>query len=151
MDGNRQDQFYSGEPLRNVKPMPTAWEVDDELGLIIQDILNELDSLAVAGRLHTGQQEALSGIIYQMRNGCQWNRLPKGFGDHSSVHRTMQRWVTNGVFTRIWAILVEKYEELGGVNWDGQSADGAMGNAGFGGTLSDQTPRIAGKTARSAA
>jgi putative transposase len=136
---------------RNVKPLPTIWEVDDELWMIIEDILTELDPPAATGRPRTGQREALNGIIYQMRSGCQWNHLPKEFGDDCSVHRTLQRWVAKGVFARIWAILIENCEELRGVNWEWQSADGAMGKARFGGTLSDQTPRTVGKTARSAA
>jgi putative transposase len=136
---------------RTVKPLPTIWEVDDELWKIIQEILEELDPPARTGRPRTGQREALNGIIYQMRTGCQWNQLPKCFGDDSSVHRTMQRWVAKGVFERIWAVLIASCEELGGVDWAWQSADGAMGKARFGGIMSDQTQRIAGKTARSAA
>jgi putative transposase len=136
---------------RKVKPLPTIWEVDDKLWAIIHGILTELDPPAATGRPRTGQREALNGIIYQMRSGCQWNHLPKRFGDDSSVHRTMQRWVAKGVFARIWAVLVENCEELGGLNWDWQSADGAMGKARFGGTLSDRTPRIVAKTAQSAA
>ena len=85
---------------------------------------------------------ALNGIIYQMRSGCQWNHLPEQFGDDSSVHRTFQRWVQKGVLERIWATLVENCEELGGVDWRWQSADGAMGKARFGGTKSVRTPRI---------
>ena len=68
---------------------------------------------------------------------------PEQFGDDSSVHRTFQRWVTKGVLERIWATLVEDCEELGGVNWRWQSADGAMGKARLGGTKSVRTPRIA--------
>ena len=40
----------------------------------------------------------LDGIIFRLRSGCQWNRLPKEFGDDSTVHRTFQRWVERGVF-----------------------------------------------------
>jgi putative transposase len=136
---------------RSVNPLPTIWEVDDELWKLIQEILDELDPPAPTGRPRTRQREALNGIIYQMRTGCQWNQLPRRFGDDSSVHRTMQRWVAKGVFERVWAVLIESCEDLGGVDWAWQSADGAMGKARFGGTLSDQTRRIAGKTAQSAA
>jgi len=134
-----------------IKPLPTIWEVDDELWAIIQGTLNELDPPARTGRPRTGQRQAFNGIIYQMRTGCQWNQLPKRFGDDSSVHRTMQRWISKGVFQRIWTALIENCEELGGVDWEWQSADGAMGKARFGGTLSDPTRRIAGKMAQSAA
>jgi putative transposase len=134
-----------------IEPLPTIWEVNDELWSIIQKILDELDPPASTGRPRTGQREALNGIIYQMRSGVQWNQLPKVFGDDSSVHRTMQRWIAEGVFERIWAVLIENCEELGGVEWRWQSADGAMGKARFGGIASARIPRIAGKTARNAA
>jgi putative transposase len=136
---------------RDVKALPTIWEVDDELWELIQEILDELDPPAPTGRSRTCQRDALNGIIYQMRTGCQWNQLPRRFGDDSSVHRTMQRWVAKGVFERIWTVLIENCAELGGVDWTWQSADGAMGKARFGGTLSDPTRRIAGRSAQSAA
>jgi putative transposase len=131
--------------------LPTIWEVNNELWMIIQDILDELDPPAATGRPRTGQRQALNGIIYQMRSGCQWNHLPGQFGDDSSVHRTMQRWIGKGVFQRIWAVLIENCDQLGGVDWEWQSADGTMGKARFGGILSGRIPRIVGKTARNAA
>jgi putative transposase len=136
---------------KSYAPLPTIWEVNDELWGIIQCILQELDPAAATGRPRTGEREALNGIIYQMRSGVQWNQLPKQFGDDSSVHRALQRWIGKGVFERIWAVLVENCAELGGVNWEWQSADGAMGKARFGGIMSARIPRIAGKTARNAA
>ena len=27
----------------------------------------------------------LNGILFRLRNGCQWNQLPKQFGDDSTV------------------------------------------------------------------
>ena len=135
---------------RQVKPLPTIWEVSDELWNIIQPILDELDPPRWTGRDRIDQRAALNGIIYQMRSSCQWNHLPEQFGDDSSVHRTFQRWVQKGVLERIWATLVEGCEELGGVEWRWQSADGAMGKARFGGTRSVPTPRIAGRTAPNA-
>ena len=32
----------------------------------------------------------MDGIIFRMRSGCQWNRLPKELGDDSTIHRTFQ-------------------------------------------------------------
>ena len=136
-----------GRKRREVKPLPTIWRVPDELWEIVKAILAELDPPAPTGRRRVDQRMALNGIIYQMRTGCQWNALPKEFGDDSSVHRTFQRWIRKGVLDRIWAVLVEQCEELGGVDWQWQAADGTMGKARFGGALSAKTPRIAGKTA----
>ena len=53
--------------------------------------------------------------------------------DDSTVHRTFQRWVELGVLRRIWGALVEEYEELGGVDWECEMADGAMVKDLFGG------------------
>jgi putative transposase len=136
---------------KTYEPLPTIWKVNDELWKLVQDILDKLDPPAATGRPRTGQREALDGIIYVMRSGCQWNQLPIQFGDDSSVHRTMQRWIAKGVLQHLWAVLIENCEELGGVNWEWQSADGAMGKARFGGIWSAPTPRIAANPARNAA
>lgn len=136
---------------RQVKPLDTIWQVNDELWSIIEQMLDTLDPPATTGRPRTGQRQALNGIIYQMRSGVQWNQLPQQFGDDSSVHRTMQRWIAKGVFDRIWAVLIDNCRELGGVNWTWQSADGAMGKARFGGIALDPIPPIAASPARSEA
>jgi putative transposase len=136
---------------RKYEPLPTIWKVSDELWDIIKPIVDQLDPPARTGRPRTGEREALDGIIYQMRSGAQWNQLPEEFGDDSSVHRTMQRWIAKGVLKRLWALLIGNCEELGGVNWEWQSADGAMGKARFGGMMSAAIPLIAGNPAANAA
>lgn len=128
------------------KPLPTIWHVSDELWEVIQPILDELDPPAKTGRKRIAPRAALDGIIYQMRTGCQWNVLPAKFGDDSSVHRTFQRWITLGLFDRVWALLIQQCEELGGVDWQWQAADAVMGKARLGGTKSGRTPLIARKT-----
>jgi putative transposase len=135
---------------RKPKPLATIWEVSDDLWTIIEPILNTLDPpRSTPGRGRIDQRAALDGVIYQMRSGCQWNSLPEKFGDDSSVHRTFQRWISKGVLEAIWAKLVVNCQELGGVHWDWQSADGAMGKARFGGILSAPTPQIVGRMAAS--
>jgi putative transposase len=137
---------------RKVRALPTIWEVSDELWAIFLVILKKLDPPPKAiGRPRADPRRILNGIIYVMRSGCQWNRLPEAYGSDSTVHRTMQRWIQRGVLQRFWMVLIEHCQELGGVDWQWQSADGAMGKARFGGIMSDQIPRIAGKMAPSAA
>ena len=124
----------------NERPLPTIWRVSDELWGKIEPILVQLDPPKRMGRKRIDQRQALNGIIYRLRSGVQWNELPREFGDDSSVHRTFQRWIEQGVFDRIWATLVADCEELGGVNWEWQAVDAAMGKARFGGTWSAPTP-----------
>lgn len=121
------------EPNGDERPLPTIWRVSDELWAKIEPILAENDPPKPTGRKRIDQRRALDGIIFRLRSGVQWNQLPKEFGDDSSVHRTFQRWIGLKVIDRIWAALVSDCEELGGVDWEWQSADGAMGKARLGG------------------
>jgi putative transposase len=121
--------------------LDTIWEVPDELWAEIKQVLDEADAPSRRGRPRVDQRRALDGVIFRLRSSCQWNRLPEKFGDDSSVHRTFQRWLDKGVFQRVWALLVERCDELGGVVWKWQAADGSMGKARQGGTISAGTPR----------
>jgi putative transposase len=118
----------------------TTWEVPDDLWQRIEPILLEDAPPQRTGRKRADWRRALDGILFRMRSGCQWNKLPKEFGDDSTVHRWFQRWCKKGVLRRIWALLVEQCAELGAVHWEWQSADGAMGKARFGGEKGRQEP-----------
>jgi putative transposase len=134
---------------RIVKPLDTIWECPDDLwDGVIAPVLAALDPPARTGRRRVDQRQALDGIIHQLRSGCQWNHLPRDFGDDASIHRTFQRWVGKGVLAEIWAVLVGHCEGLGDVDYAWQSADGFMGKARFGGTRSARTPRTVRRTAR---
>jgi transposase len=115
------------------KPLATIWRTPDELWETIEPILQEHDPPKSTGRPRVNQRAALDAVIFRMRSGCQWNRLPKEFPDDSSVHRTLQRWIELGVLDLIWERLIEECEELGGVDFEWQAADGARGKARFGG------------------
>jgi len=139
---------------RCVEVLPTIWNCPDDLWWRLVPVLAELDPPYRGHRGRTDPRKALDGIIYRLRTGCQWNHLPKEFGDDSTVHRTMQRWFARGVFDRIWAQLVEACAELGAVDWSWQSIDGSMGKARKGATKLAQwrqrlhaIPRIVRKTA----
>jgi len=47
---------------KTYQPLPTIWEVNDELWNIIQNILDELDPPARTGQPRTDQRKALNGI-----------------------------------------------------------------------------------------
>jgi transposase len=135
---------------KEVKPLGTIWRVDDGLWAMAEAVLAEFDPPARFGPERIDQRKALDGVIYRMRSGIQWNQLPEEFGDDASVHRTFQRWVARGVFGRLWALLLEGCEELGGVDWQWQSFDCALGKARHGGIKSDRTQLTGRRTAPSA-
>lgn len=115
------------------KRQPTIWEVPDGLWERIEPLINELDPPKPTGRPRQDARRILDGIIFRLRTGCQWNHIPRVYGDDSTIHRTFQRWQRLGLFERIWATLVEECDELGMVNWEWQAADTALGKARFGG------------------
>lgn len=129
------------------EPLPTIWRVPGELWAKIKPILDQYDPPKPRGRKRIDARGALDALIYRLRSGVQWNQLPKEFPDDSSVHRTFQRWVDRGILDKIWAALVADCAELGGVNWEWQAADAAMGKARLGGTKLVPTPPIEQRTA----
>jgi putative transposase len=136
---------------RQWKELPTIWRCPDDLWNEFERVLDELDPPATTGRKRINQRQALDGIIFRARTGCQWRAIPCEFGDHRSIHRTQQRWIEKGVFELVWSLLVAQCDELDGVQFDWQAADSAVSKARFGGIKSAKTQRIAAKTARNAA
>jgi putative transposase len=121
--------------------------VPDDLWALVQPVLHAYDPPQRTGRPRIDPRAALDAILFRLRSGCQWNRLPREYPDDSSVHRTFQRWVRTGVLERIWATVVQQCAELGGVNWAWQAADAALGKARLGGITSAGTPRTAARPA----
>lgn len=121
--------------------LDTIWEVSDQLWEQIWPVILTADSPKSRGRKRADPRQMLDGIIHRLRSGCQWNHLPEELGDDSTLHRTFQRWVELGVLQRVWAVLVDECEELGGVDWEWQAADAALGKARLGGTLLVPTPQ----------
>jgi putative transposase len=137
-----------GRTKREIQPLATIWEVPDRLWERIEPILREdapSPPRSHGGRKRIDWRAAFNGILFRLRSGCQWNQLPKQFGDDSSVHRWFQRWCRNGVFAKVWAVLVEECDDLGAVAWKWQAADGMLGKARFGGEKTGRNPTDRGK------
>ena len=118
---------------RKTGVLPVIWTITDDLWQLIEPVLLEDAPPCSTGRPRAGWRQILDGIIFRLRTGCQWNKLPVEFGDDSTVHRWFQRWSKNGVMKRIWAVMVARCEELDAVFWKWHAADGALGKARFGG------------------
>src|SRR5262249_18417526 len=73
---------------------------------------------------------------------CQWNHIPKVYGDDSTIHRAFQRWVEINLFELIWSLLAAECDELARVNWEWQAADGWLGKARSGGDEIDPNPTV---------
>jgi transposase len=122
------------------KPLGTIWEIPDELWRRLEPILKEFWPKKLTGRRVANWRKKLNAILFRMRSGCQWDQLPERYGPKSTVHDWFQRWVAGGIFEKIWAVLVQECDELGGVKWQWQSADAMLGKARSGGGKDGQEP-----------
>jgi transposase len=81
------------------------------------------------GRKPPDKRKVLEGIFYILRTGCQWKAVPPEFGKGSNIHRYFQLWERAGFFEAIWAMALEEYDELKGLDWKWQSMDGCITKA----------------------
>ena len=123
----------------------TIWNIPDSLWPTLEEILLEFYPPPKTGRPRAPFRPILDGIIYRLRGGVQWNKLPKEFGSDSTVHRWFQRFVRDGLFERLWEVLIEACDELGGVQWEWQSADAVLNKAQFWGDFIGKNPTDRGK------
>ena len=125
--------------------LATIWELPDPLWEAVEPILLEDSPLKAAGRPRVDLRQVFDAIIFRMRSGCQWAKIPEVFGTKSTLHRWFQHWCRHGVMERIWKLLVEHADELGLVHWRWQSVDGAMAKARFPGDEVGKNPTDRGK------
>jgi putative transposase len=131
-----------------------SWELSDSLWARIEPVLPKPKSRYrgrgknrkhIGGRPAADRRRLMAGILYVLRTGCQWNALPKEFGSGKTAHRYFQRWVRAGVFKRLWQAGLTEYDELKGLDWKWQAADGAITKAPLGGEKTGKNPTDRGK------
>ena len=132
-----------------------SWELSDSLWERIEPMLPKPKSRFrgrgrarrnIGGRPASEPRTIMTGILYIMRTGCQWNALPRVYGSGKTAHRYFQRWVRAGVFKRLWQAGLGDYDDLKGIDWQWQAADGAMTKAPLGGEKTGKNPTDRGKT-----
>jgi transposase len=110
-----------------------GWRIPDELWARIEPLLPPKEPQPKGGRPWIPDRQAMDGIFYVLRTGCQWKALPRTIGAASTVHDRFQQWVKAGVFRRLWEAGLLEYDALKGIDWEWQAMDGAMTKAPLGG------------------
>lgn len=114
------------------KDNPTIWEVDDVLWERIRPLLVIQKVRKKPGRPRSDDRKILNGLIWLARTGSQWSAIPPRYGPKSTVHDRFQEWVEAGVFEKAWALLLQDFDGLEGINWTWQAADGCIVKAPLG-------------------
>ncbi|MGB5962109.1 MAG: transposase [Coleofasciculaceae cyanobacterium] len=73
--------------------------------------------------------KSTGGILYQLKNGCNWCDLPKDLPPYSTVYWHYKRWRTAGVFEELMPVLHQQVRQQVKKNQNGQH-------------LSSSTPRL---------
>lgn len=111
-----------------------SWEVSDELWEKVAPLIPRpsrnprwiYDRKPGGGRKPLPGRQVFEGIVYVLRTGIQWKALPKErFGAPSAIHRYFRLWAEAGFFEKLWKVGLSEYDELKGIAWKWQSADGA--------------------------
>ena len=56
-------------------------------------------------------ETAVNGILYQLKNGCQWRDLPSDFPNWQTVYSQFRRWRINGTWEEILTTLAKMERE----------------------------------------
>ena len=97
------------------------------------------------GRPRLDLRLVFTGIMYVLRTGCQWTAMPREFGSGSAIHAYFQEWVQKGIFSKLWKLALEEYDELIGIDGEWQALDGAMTKSPLGGKKTGRNPTDRGK------
>jgi transposase len=102
------------------------YEVTDRFWEQAEPLLEPFKRRKSGGSPPLDFRQVMNGILYVLKSGCQWSLLPRCYGSKSAVHEHFQRWVAGGVFTALFRLGAETYEELCGFEWTWQSMDGSL-------------------------
>lgn len=94
----------------------------------------------IGGRPAADPRKVIEGILYILRTGCQWNAAPREFGSGKTLHKYFQKWSRSGLFKKMWKAGLSEYDEVKGIDWQWQAADGAITKAPLGGQASGANP-----------
>ncbi len=115
------------------RTIPTLWEVPDQLWERAEPLLKRLEPPAATGRPPVDRRRVLDAIIFRLRTGCQWNYIPRVYGDDSTIFRCFQYWCDVGFFQKLWAQLVKECDELQDVHGNGKPRIACWAKRGLGG------------------
>ncbi|TDT40116.1 transposase [Streptomyces sp. BK208] len=96
------------------------WIVSDELWSLIEPLLPKPGPKKVQGRPRVPDRQALSGILFVLHTGIQWEYLPQelGFGSEMTCWRRLAAWNEAGVWDRLHVLLLNELRSKNQLDWE---------------------------------
>ncbi len=124
----------------------------DELWERIKPLLPPEPPKPKGGRPRIPDRAALTGILFVLRTGMQWELLPQemGCGCGMTCWRRLRDWQAAGLWQKIWQLFLDELGQANLIDWSAAALDSCSTRALFGGPRPAQTPPIGARTARNA-
>ena len=121
----------------------------DDLWQRIEPLIPSRPPRRKGGRPPVADRSTLTGILFILRTGMQWELLPQemGCGCGMTCWRRLRDWQIAGVWERIWQMLLDELGEADAIEWRRAIVDSSSVRAVLGASASAPTPPIVQKTA----
>ena len=126
--------------------------VTDELWERIEPHLPPEPPKPKGGRPRVPDRAALTGILFVLKTGIQWEDLPQemGCGCGMTCWRRLRDWQEAGLWQKIWEALLDELGQADGIDWSTSAMDSCSVRALFGGPKPARIPRIGARMAPNA-
>ena len=96
------------------KPM-----VSEELWKRIEPLLPPIKPKPKGGRPPVTHRAALTGILFVLKSGIQWEDLPQEMkcGSGMTCWRRLRDWQENGVWQRLFVVILQELHDAGKIDW----------------------------------
>ena len=122
--------------------------VSDELWAVVAPLLprHRPEDPRKPGRRRVPDRACLTGIVFVLKTGIQWEYLPQemGCGSGMTCWRRLRDWQRAGVWSGLHRVLLHRLAEAGRIDWSRASADAARVPA-KGGRRDGAEPRRSGQ------
>ncbi len=126
--------------------------LDDGLWAIIEPLIPvKPRRFRSPGRKRVADRACLTGILFVLVTGIQWEMLPKemGCGCGMTCWRRLAEWQKAGVWQKVHELLLARLNAAEQINWSRAVVDSSSVRAVGGATRRAATPRIAANPAAS--
>ncbi len=106
----------AGKNISKGREYAVGVELTDEQWLVIADLFPAPSPKPKGGRPETPSRPCLEGVIWILRTGAQWQKLPKHFAPKTTCWRRLHTWLRTGVLLKAWRALAWDLELLGGLD-----------------------------------
>ena len=125
--------------------------VDDTLWAILEPLIPPAPPRPKGGRPRLPDRAALTGILFVLKTGIQWEWLPQelGCGSGMTCWRRLRDWQAAGVWQRLQEEILRRLRRADRIDFSRASLDSASVRAKGGATKPGRTPRTAASRAAS--